>query len=351
MVKDKKEGVVEGKAASKHDPLAKMPQISTQNLSQNLERLKPLLEACVKLGEVLIPLAQKYSAIAFKFYEDYLEQYYSPDLVELTLGCVLLFFGGNFALTIACYTAIRLSGWDTLQNSIGGLWETYTQSRAAINKELSEKLDTDGDGVVSAAEIAKALKKQENVNLLTITLLKAVDPNRLMAAVKGLWMVLVSVMVTLKSQFAQQITIGANVGKVLQDGLEVYFEDDLKSILKNYHPTYAKWSNFIIICFTRLVCISISMLLTRIVAAYHSALKGGDILSKVIIRILTEQELVQKTEYDMNSLRLILQQCIAAYGFYAQFKTAFSLSWWLKIVLAPFVLLESFLTGVSYYAI
>merc|ERR1719491_2861638 len=92
MVKDQKEGVVEGKAASKHDPLAKMPEISTQNLSQNLERLKPFLEACVKLGEVLIPLAQKYSAIAFKFYEDYLEQYYSPDLVELTLGCVLLFF-------------------------------------------------------------------------------------------------------------------------------------------------------------------------------------------------------------------------------------------------------------------
>merc|ERR1719499_1507791 len=251
-----------------------------KDVKKEIQGKKQILEGLVKVAEVVIPKVQEFSGRAMKFYEDYLEQYYSADLAELALGFVLLFFGGNFALTIACYTAIQLSGWDTLQNSLGGLWKTYQDSRAAINKELSEKLDADGDGVVSASEIARALKKQENVNLLTLTLLKAVDPNRLMDCVKGVWMVLVSVMVTLRSQFAQQITIGANVGKVMQDLLETYAEDGLKQLLKSYHPSYGKWSNFIIVCVTRLVCISISLMLTKFVSAYHSALKGGDILSK-----------------------------------------------------------------------
>merc|ERR1719397_155980 len=272
--------------------------------------------------------------------------------MELALGVVLLFFGGNFALTIACYTAIRLSGWDTLQKSIVNIVETYTTSREAINKELSEKLDADGDGVVSASEIARALKKQENVNLLTLTLLKAVDPNRLMEAVKGLWTVLMSVMVTLRFQFSKQVTIGANVGKVLQENLEIYFEDGLKELLQSYHPTYAKWSNFIIVCFTRVVCITLSMMLTRIVAAYHSALKGGDILSKVVMRILTEQKMIEDLDdATKENIRMGLQQGLAAYGFWTQFKSAFALAWWLKVPLFPFIMLESFLTGMSYYAV
>jgi len=329
----------------------KMPDISTKSLSENLERVKPILEGMVKVAEVVIPKVQEFSARAMKFYEDYLEQYYSSDLAELALGFVLLFFGGNFALTIACYTAIRLSGWDTLQNSLGGLWKTYQDSRAAINKELSEKLDADGDGIVSASEIARALKKQENVNLLTLTLLKAVDPNRLMDCVKGVWMVLVSVMVTLRSQFAQQITIGANVGKVMQDLLEQYAEDGLKQLLMSYHPTYAKWSNFILTCITRIFCISISMVLTRIVAAYHSALKGADIFSKAGLRMLIENGFIEEDLAEMEQYRLLATQVIGFYGFWRQFTSGFGLPWWLRLTLMPVVFLEKILTGFSYYAI
>jgi len=336
----------------KDSSMPKMPDISAKDLSTNLERLKPVIEALVKFGEVAIPLCEKYYAIAHKFYMEYLDQFYSQDLLELCLGMILLFFGGNFALTIACYTAIKLSGYDTLKSSISSLWDTYLASKDAINKDLKEQLDTDGDGKVSASELAKALGKPEHINLLTLTLLKAVDPNRLLDAVKGLWTVLMSVMVTLRFQFSKQVTIGANVGKVLQENLEIYFEDGLKELLHSYHPTYAKWSNFIIVCFTRVVCITLSMMLTRIVAAYHSALKGGDILSKALMRILTEQKIIEDFDNATKSnIRMGLQQALAAYGFWTQFKSAFALAWWLKIPLFPFIMLESFLTGMSYYAV
>merc|ERR1740137_180498 len=105
-------------------------------------------------------------------------------------------------------------------------------------------------------------------------------------AFKGLWIVLLSVVATLRTQFAQQVTIGANIGAVLQESLESFAEPELKNLLRTYDESYEKWSNFIIVCISRVVCISICMMLTRIITAYHSALQGGKKIAEPALIIL-----------------------------------------------------------------
>eukprot|EP00494_Astrolonche_serrata_P027429 UN27692 len=64
-------------------------------------------------------------------------------------------------MTLACYTAIKLSGWDHLKTSVMTLYESYVTAREQITKDLAPELDEDGDGEVSATEIVHALKKKK----------------------------------------------------------------------------------------------------------------------------------------------------------------------------------------------
>merc|ERR1712157_12167 len=99
-------------------------------------------------------------------------------------------------------------------------------------------------------------------------------------------------MATLQSQFAQQIAIGANIGNVVKDMLQVWVAPKLRLILRQHDSKLEKWSDFILICFSRFVCIVVSIFLTKVVAAFHSALKGGEILSKHIIIWLEDNQMI-----------------------------------------------------------
>merc|ERR1712238_112466 len=122
---------------------------------------------------------EKYYVIGAKFYEEKLKHYYNQAVAEVFLGFVLLFFGGNFALTIACYTAIKLSGWDTLKASVIDLYQSYVECRAAIEKDeqLKKDCDIDGDGVLKTSEIAIIAYENPAIrNKITMTLLRSMDP-------------------------------------------------------------------------------------------------------------------------------------------------------------------------------
>jgi len=325
-----------------------MDKLNSKNLSKAVGAMAPVLEKLVGCVQKVMPTIEKYYSLATKFYKDNLAEYHTAELTELCFGFTLLFLGGNFALTLACYTAIRMTGWDTLRSSCLALYESYLVSRQAIEKDLGAELDEDGDGKVDIVELAKAMRKQENINKLTFVLLKALDPQKIIEALKGLWIVLLSVVATLRTQFAQQITIGANIGAVLQESLESFAEPQLIEILESYDKSYAKWSNFIIVCISRVVCISICMMLTRIITAYHSALQGGKIIARTAMKLAVEFELIASYHVDKyKGYEIIFMNVVACYGFYIQLMAGFSIPWFLRMILFPFLFTERILQTIA----
>lgn len=344
---------VKGQKLPERKKRKRKPSVVAEFVEEHAEKLgalKPIVQAFVDGLEYSLPYMEKYYSIGLQLYEDKLQRYYSRTLAELFLGFVLLFFGGNFALTIACYTAIKLSGWDSLKDSVTDLWTSYVECRAAIEKDddLKKECDLDGDGTLKTSEVALAAYDNPEIrNKIAMTLLRSLDPNKMMNAFKGIWMVLLSVMATLHSQFAQQITIGANIGNVVKDMLQVWVAPKLTIVLRTYDSKLEKWSDFILICFSRLVCIIVSIFLTKIVAAFHSALKGGEILSQHALNWMENNQMMHGTEQDKQNVRIFIMYVLAAYGFYTQFMNGFRLSWWLQPFLFPFVFLESCLSWLT----
>jgi len=337
-------------AAKNRKRKASVAQEFFEEHADKLGALKPIVRTFVDGLERSLPYMEKYYGVAQKYYEERLQQYYSQTLVELFLGFVLLFFGGNFALTIACYTAIKLSGWDLLKSAVIDLWISYGECRRAIEKdeELLKECDLDGDGKLKTSEVAMAAYDNPEVrNKITMTLLRSLDPNKMMSAFKGIWVVLLAVMATLQSQFAQQIAIGANIGNVVKDMLQVWVAPKLQMVLRSHDSKLEKWSDFILICFSRMVCIVVSIFLTKIVAAFHSALKGGEILSKHIIIWLEDNQMIHGTNKEIQNVRIFLMYSLSAYGFYTQFMSGFKLAWYLSMPLFPFVMVESMLSWLT----
>lgn len=322
-----------------------MNNMTSENLSKAAAAVAPVVEKIVELVQKCLPIAEKYYKKAGEFYQAYLAEFHTAELTELFFGFTLLFLGGNFALTLACYTAIRLSGWETLKESCMSLYDCYRVSKDQIEKDLKKELDTDGDGKVSAVEMIKAMQKQENINKLTFTLLKALDPQKMIEAFKGLWIVLLSVVATLRTQFAQQVTIGANIGAVLQESLESFAEPELKNLLRTYDESYEKWSNFIIVCISRVVCISICMMLTRIITAYHSALQGGKIIARNVLNLLVKRKVMNprnRIGYKKNAEPALII-LLSFFGLYWQMSSFFHIPLLLRLPMMPFLWVESLL--------
>ena len=69
-------------------------------------KLQPYLEKLIDLyskASPYIDIVMSYLNIAFKQIEPYYKRYWKPEYIQIFVGLVLLFFGGSFAMTIACY--------------------------------------------------------------------------------------------------------------------------------------------------------------------------------------------------------------------------------------------------------
>lgn len=134
---------------------------SNANVQSLLQKLKPL---AIKCGEIYVKIAP-YLSIAYEKGEELytkakplIDKYYFPGLINLILGIILLFFGGNFAMTIACLTAIQLTGWKQIKTSYNTIKLNYDKALIAAlkDKNAMKFLDEDGDGDISLKEQVNA---------------------------------------------------------------------------------------------------------------------------------------------------------------------------------------------------
>lgn len=342
---------------------------SADQLTEIFGKMQPFIEKLVDLYAACYPYgvkASKHLNRGYQVVRPFVDKYWKTEYLQLIFGAVLLFFGGTFAMTIACYMAIRLSGWETMKKSWNILKSNYHEGMEAFHNDPAAQkfFDKDGDGSVSAEEIAGVgkmflsgsaeEKKMVLMNLRCVFV--AIDPNQVMAGIGGIWQTAIAVVATLRSKFAKDVALGVSigemmsnqVGKHLKPFVRKWFADDLK-----------QWGDFMIDGGCRFFGISLALMLVRVVSAFHSAVLGGQMIAKYLLKFLSNAQNIPHTnggvaqksiEVESTTLFMAVQYGLAAIGFYWQVSQGFGLnSIVLRLVLLPFSVCEMVLTFLAAY--
>jgi len=178
-----------------------------------------------------------------------------------------------------------------------------------------------------------------NAELLTrksLLVLKVVEPERVSHALAGITAGYMAVLAALKLRFAKTIALGNSLAHMVEEPVTTYFLPGLEAV---FPPEYKKWARPLV-CYSIKACaVSIAWTVQRVISAFHSAMKGGLLFSRNLMRYASEMKIVH-IDPDTTWLDEIAGYTLAALGLYFQLSFGFSLPFPLNILLFPFTLME-----------
>ena len=125
------------------------------------------------------------------------------DLLSALIGLGLSFCGGAYCASISAIEAVRMSGWDRTQSA---LEEVYTDACAVYKAYVADdSTNTDDLLTRKLAVVAVAVK----------------DPERLSAALGGLYTSWLAVQAVLRIEFAKTITLGVSIAAMATPYLQM----------------------------------------------------------------------------------------------------------------------------------
>jgi hypothetical protein len=317
--------------------------------SVSFDTMKQLARTIVPYVESSLPYLKAGWDHSKRLYRDY----WSAGYGEILYCFLLVFFGGQFALTILAIQAFNQTGGVIIEASMHELKSNYEQGMRKLQDEPGAKqfFDRDGDGIVTSEEVLLALKDvissddpkiKANGILMTSICMKCVDPHKLVEAIVGLWAGLIAVIATLKSTLAKNVSNGAKIGEHLLSYIRVYLEKPLYE----YFPEHKSWVDVGLQAGCALTGIVISLMVVRVVSAFNSALNGAHRLAEIAMGQLRARGLL-KDPVQESTLSQAIVILLVFMGINWQLSTGFSLPWYLRPVLLPLSVFESITTLVA----
>lgn len=309
--------------------LSSIEQTAPPKLKPYLEAIAPYVVGTATFVEALIPIVHimydKWVVVMKQ-----VEPYKLDLLIPGFLGLIMCFFGGSYMTLIAAVEAYRQVGFDAQLRCIQDLsqdWGTFM----AANKE-DDKVDDDNNGIADVLEITpQALATRK-----TLLFMKTVDPNRMSHAIAGLQSGLMAVVATLKLQFAKSITLGGAIADIALKPLNKFV---LPAIEGSLPPDYKKWGRPMLVYSVKTIAVTVAWLIARVISAYHSAIRGGNMFATNIIEYLNTMGYVKLNVADTH-IDEIAGYLIAGVGLWFQLSMGFQLPFPLNVLMFPFTLLE-----------
>lgn len=309
------------------------PTTKAKVLAMGMESLVMI----AKLVDKMLPNILYGYSQGSQYYVKYKTQWVSkvPEEVNyIILGLFLCLYGGNYPALIATITAIQQSGqWSVLKK---GLFEIYHQvkeaSKVIQDDQMVKALDKNNDGHVSLEEIAAALQEQGKGLLLTAMplVMTKVDPNVMNDAITSVWAIWCSVMITLQSVFARQISMGMRVGEIISVTAKHHISPIVAS---KFDKNFKVWADYSVLIGCKLVGVMVAMFLAKLIGGFMSAMQGGEIIAKAAI--ITAKDYKVVVSDDTADLKSILTYAFGGLGFYYQLTSGFSMNFILRIIFAP----------------
>jgi len=255
------------------------------------------------------------------------------DTVSAIVGLVFCFFGGLYPMLFAAIEAARHTGWDRTVAAIGELTDQAKIITAENKKD--DDVDADGDGIKDVKQIdAKALLARKTKLVLTTS-----DPEKINAALAGLYTSWLAVVSVLKVEFARTVMLALTIADLLKKPCDLYLMPALRAVVPvEYHrwlPVTVGWA-------CKSVGMSIAFYIQRIISAFSSALRGGLQTARALLRMAVKRGLWEGKHED-TYLDEALGWTLAALGFYFQYALGFAVPWPLTWVLWPFEVSEYYI--------
>ena len=259
-------------------------------------------------------------------------QPYDPEqFFPLLFGLVLCFFGGSYLTLIATVEAIRLTVWDRMVKAVKTIYEQYKTAKEASEKD--DQVDADGDGIADVKQISK----KELATRKAYLVLKVVHPEQLSEALGLLWGAWLSVVATLRVQFAQSVTLGCSIGGMLHTN----FDKNLQPVIHQaLPPDLKKWAPTISSYLFKSLGVTFAWFMQRIISGFHSAIRGGNLFATNAIRLAKKHGYLDASFEEDSPRTSVVATVIAIIGFYWQFSNGFALPFPLNLLMLPVTILE-----------
>mmetsp|Transcript_317 Transcript_317/g.984 ORF Transcript_317/g.984 Transcript_317/m.984 type:complete len:349 (-) Transcript_317:130-1176(-) len=279
--------------------------------------------------DVLAPFAVLAVQTGLAFWKA-LEPYHPEELLCVLVGVFMCFFGGEFPAVITAVEAYRQIGFEPTLKALKVLWADFQKVQEKFKED--GKVDADKDGVSDVSQ----MNAQDLVERKALLFLKTTDPAVTGEAMTAISAGYIAVLASLKITFAQAIVVGGAIGDVLRPPAIRHLKPLLK---KTLNEDYHKWIEPGITYVCKTIAISLAWTLQRIISAFHSAVRGGQIAARGVVHYLHKYGFVS-TDHDETTLDEIAGYALAFLGLAAQITFSARLPFPLSLVLVPFRLSE-----------
>ena len=207
------------------------------------------------------------------------------DLIQAAMGLGLCFFGGAYCASIAAAEAFNLATWSTTRSALEDIWADLCVIREAVDKD-SDAQSKKHDGAPPPERTPAELAQHK----LRVALLAVQDPQKLSIAVGGLWAAWLAVIGTLRLQIAKTITLGVSIAQMLDAPALRYGVPVLAHVAP---PEYHHWLPVAVRTLAKLIAVALAWYLKVVIAAAQSALRGGLLCSRAVMRLSLSYGLVE----------------------------------------------------------
>jgi hypothetical protein len=226
------------------------------------------------------------------------------DVILAQIGLVYCFAGGYYPTLFSSLQAAQHCGWNVMVDAISELTE-----------EAIKVIDATS-GLYSSVST-----KQELFLRQTSIVLKTVDPIKINQAAAALYTTWLGVSAVLEKEYARTISMSLTLAGFFERIAHFLLEPPARMCIgEDYH----KWVPVIIGWACKGLAMNIAWRVQRLLTASASAITGGLLFSKAILRMVWKKR-HQNEAFDRDETPLddIIGFLIAALGFYTQFQSQY----------------------------
>ena len=261
-----------------------------------------LTQALISCGRTVLPPTVGAIKAVMNFYRGL-----PQDAIVAQVGLVYCFAGGYYPTLFSCLQAARHCGWEVAQEAIHDL----TDEAIKVIEATADLTWDDLDG-------REVFLRQTNI------VLKTVDPMKINQAAAALYTTWLGVSAVLEKEYVRVIALSVTMANYLERGAHWILEPPVKLVVpKDYH----RWVPVTIGWICKGVAMNIAWRIQRVLTASTSAMVGGLMFARAILRILHKNGVrlfgwIDETGQE-SPLDDILGFTIASIGFWTQMEAQF----------------------------
>lgn len=301
--------VTEKKREKEESQIKAVLAMAPPNVAIALENLGPhfttFLGMCKQVLDVVGPLYITLGKLCVWLYHTL-----PMDLFQALLGLALCFFGGAYCSSIAAVEAFNLAGWSTTRAALEEIWQDAMLIKEA-NELDEQRKKTDGDAAVIGGSAVGGVpqqqaqrrppgsKQQTPTELIQrkmhVALVAVRDPQKLATAVGGVYAGWLAVIGTLRLEFAKTVTLGVTIAEMLE---EPAMRFGLPLFIHFVPGVYHRWVPVWVRTITKAVAVAFAWYLQVVISAFHSAMRGGLLCSRGLLRWANKHGFIDLHEDD-----------------------------------------------------